>query len=92
MKPSGIYYDPDYRKSPVDFITHCCRCQKSLSGKRAIPVTINENTLYLLEGHNAEFKEDGRKDMIVNAFIGSDCLKTIKRLLSTKESGNATDI
>lgn len=78
MKRSGIYYDPDYRKNPVDLIHHCCRCQKSLDGKKAIPVTINENTLYLLEGHNAEFKDE-RKDMIVNAFIGSDCLKTIKR-------------
>lgn len=83
MKRSGIYYDPDYRKTPVDFVSHCCRCQKSLNGKKAIPVTLNENTLYLLEGHNAKF-EDERQDMIVNAFIGSDCLKTIKRLHEKK--------
>jgi hypothetical protein len=79
MKRSGIYYDPDYRKSPVDLVNHCCRCQKSLNGKKAIPVTINENTLYLLEGHNAKF-EDERQDMIVNAYIGADCLKTIKAI------------
>jgi hypothetical protein len=42
-------------------------------------VTINENTLYLLEGHNAKF-EDERQDMIVNAYIGADCLKTIKAI------------
>ena len=63
--------DPDYRKDPTsDF--YCCRCQKSLNGKK-------HRWVYLQDGFNIIHPDDvqGLDNSIEPEPIGINCAKQV---------------
>jgi len=81
MTLEAFDYDPDFRRDPKDWQKpFCCRCQQNLDMKKAIAVTINEETFTLVIGHGREEEiqtnfNHQAKHLCNNAWIGKDCLK-----------------
>jgi hypothetical protein len=78
-------YDPDYRSRvhPKDHTKpFCCRCQHNIDTSKAIPVTINEESLMAVIGHGRSEElnpNPNHPESTWDTWIGKDCLARLKK-------------